>query len=193
MSGIRCPSCDVELLPEQINRDFAPCSNCHHRMQVALFPARFKGRSGGNEAETILTGDEASCFFHPEKKAAVSCERCGRFLCGLCDILLGEEHICSNCIESGRKKGKIQTLENKRTLHDRMALTLAVLPMFTVFLTLITAPWTLFISIRHRKSPGSLVRHSTWRFYVAGTLASLQIISWTIFLLDWTGAVKLDF
>lgn len=162
-------------------------------MQVTVFPARFQDRSAGTNAEAIMVDGEAGCFYHTEKKAVISCERCGRFLCGLCDILLGEEHICSNCIESGRKKGKIQTLENKRTLYDRMALTAALLPIISVFGTLVFAPYALYLSIRHRNTPGSLVRHTKWRFYVAGTVASLQILGWAIFFLDWTGALKMDF
>ncbi|MGB0578265.1 MAG: hypothetical protein ACPGVU_01060 [Limisphaerales bacterium] len=193
MIALRCPSCNLELSPEQLNRDYAPCGNCHRSIQLAIFPAQFKDHSRGNEAEAILTGDEASCFFHDAKKAVVSCERCGRFLCRLCDILLGEEHICSTCIETGRKKGKIKTLENQRTLYDRMAITAALLPIVTVFGTLVFAPYALYLAIRHRNTPGSLVRHGKWRFYLAGMLATLQIIGWILFFLDYSGVMKMDF
>jgi hypothetical protein len=45
---------------------------------------------------------EAACFFHGEKRAERSCERCGRFICALCDMPLGDKHVCPKCLDSSK-------------------------------------------------------------------------------------------
>ena len=133
--------------------------------------------------EHIVAEDEAGCFYHPGKKAAVPCAECGRFLCSLCDVELNGKHVCPTCIDSGRKKGKIKNLENHRTLYDDIALSLSIMPLIFFWLTLITAPVSLFMSIRYWKAPLSIIRRTKIKFIIAILLSSLQIAGWTFFFL----------
>lgn len=177
----KCDECGGANSAELINLSaFVTCRFCQKEIQKTVFPAFFRSLEIGLSSEQILTDSEAGCFFHSEKKASVACDGCGRFLCALCDIAVGEDHLCSPCIESGRNKGKIKTMENKRTRHDKVALSLAVLPLLLWPFTVITAPAALYTSIRYRKSPPSLVSPSRWRFSVAGILAVLQMIAWLV-------------
>ena len=124
---------------------------------------------------------ESGCFYHPQKKAVRPCDGCGRFLCGLCDCELQGRHFCPACLEAGRTKGKIQSLENQRTLYDSIALALAIYPVvlvFSIYFTIITAPMALFVAIRYWKSPLGILRRTKTRFVVAIILASLQIAGW---------------
>jgi hypothetical protein len=95
------------------------------------------------------------------------------------------EHFCPSCLEAGVTKGKIGRLENRRTRHDSIALTLAIAPMLFFYITLVTAPATLYVVIRHWKTPLSIVRRSRVRFVIAAVVALLQIAGWiaVIFLL----------
>ncbi len=122
---------------------------------------------------------EASCFYHPTKKAILPCESCGRFLCAICDVELNGQHICPSCLESGKKKGKLQQLENRRTRYDSIALAVAVFPAIMAWPSLLGAPIALYISIRYWKAPLSIVRRSRWRFVVAIILAIAEIGIWT--------------
>ena len=119
--------------------------------------------------------NEASCFFHPNKKAAVPCDICGRFLCSLCEIEFNGQHICSSCIESGKRKRKLTNLENRRVLHDNIALSLAIIPMIFVWPVIFTAPASIFISLRHWKSPASIIHRTKVRFIFAILLSSIQL------------------
>lgn len=161
--------------------DFAECSGCGGEVKVEIFPAYFKPVNRGQGGETIVVDGEASCFFHPNKRAQVSCESCGRFLCALCAIELNGKNLCPNCLESGQKKGKFVELENRRACHNNAALSLALVPLILCwFTTVVTAPIALFYALWYWKSPGSIIPHSKARLVIAIVISSLIIIGWVI-------------
>jgi hypothetical protein len=177
---IQCPKCRAWLLDGIFNQpELSPCPACGIPLQIEVFPALFRKINPGQSGEAILIESESSCFYHPQKKAARPCDSCGRFLCALCDCELNGRHFCPACLEAGKAKGKIKGLDHQRTLYDSIALTLAIAPLIIFYFTLITAPMTLFIAIRHWKSPLGLVRRSRYRFVIAILLALLQIAGWT--------------
>ena len=102
-----CPKCKTPLREDMLNREqLAPCPACAAPLQVQIFPALFRPLQMGRSGESLVLETESSCFFHPQKKAVVHCEGCGRFLCGLCDCELHGQHFCPQCLETGKKKGK---------------------------------------------------------------------------------------
>jgi hypothetical protein len=183
-SLIQCPQCRAWLMDGVFNQaEFAPCPACGAPLKIEIFPAMFRKINAGQSGETILVEGESSCFYHPQKKAVLPCDGCGRFLCALCDCPLDGRHFCPVCLESGRNKGKIQSLENQRTLHDSIALALAIYPMLIFYFTIITAPMALFVAIRYWKSPQSILRRTKIRYIVAIIIALLQIAGWaTLFI-----------
>jgi hypothetical protein len=166
--------------------EFAPCPACGVPLQVEVFPALFRETETGRSGEAILVEGESGCFYHPQKKAVLPCDGCGRFLCALCDCPLDGRHYCPACLETGKTKGKIQNLENERTLYDNIALSLTVIPMLIsclVYFTIITAPMALFVAIRYWKAPQSILRRTKIRFIAAIVISLLQIAGWaTLFI-----------
>ena len=181
---IQCPKCRAWLLIGFFNQsDMVPCQSCGTPLQVEVFPALFRKILPGQSAQAVLVEGESSCFFHPQKKAVVPCAGCGRFLCALCDCELNGQHFCPACLETGKSKGKIKTLENQRTRYDTIALGLAILPVLIFYLTIVTAPMTLFVAIRYWNAPQSIVRRTRFRFILAIIIALLQIAGWTAFFI----------
>ncbi|HTR42988.1 MAG TPA: hypothetical protein VMH87_15345 [Pseudomonadales bacterium] len=181
---IQCPACQAWLMGGPFNqREFGPCPACGVPLRGEVFPALFRKFSASQSGEAIIVEGESSCFYHPQKKAVLPCDSCGRFLCALCDCQLQGKHFCPTCLEAGRTKGKIKSLENQRTLYDSIALALAIYPLITVLLymiTVITAPMALFVAIRYWKAPLSIVRRTRIRFIVAILIALLTIAGWII-------------
>src|SRR6187549_347010 len=105
--SVRCSRCQA-LLPvaSYRNDEMVPCPSCSSALQVYAFPALFRPVEAGKTGDLVIVDGESSCFYHPEKKAVVTCSYCGRFLCALCDVDFNGEHLCPPCIESGKKKGK---------------------------------------------------------------------------------------
>jgi hypothetical protein len=180
-SALKCTNC-LTALQSVMNGE--PCPGCGDTLWVEVFPALFRAAAPPAEgSEPAVTEGEATCFYHPAKRAVLPCHSCGRFVCGLCDCELAGEHYCPVCLEIGKTKGRIRNLENRRTRYDSIALSLAVLPLVTVvfwFLTIVTAPVALFMAIRYWNAPLSIVQHSRLRFALAGVFALAEIGAWSI-------------
>ncbi|GAB4487747.1 MAG: hypothetical protein OHK006_17270 [Thermodesulfovibrionales bacterium] len=179
---IRCSTCHAPLPRQVFNTgDLAACPSCAAPTRVDVYPAYF-GRTASAPGEALSADDEAGCYYHPAKKALVHCSSCGRFLCGLCDVEFGEQHLCPACIETGRRKKKFLNLENRRTLHDSIALSLAILPLLLFWPTIVTAPMSLFLSVRNWNAPTSILPRTKIRFILAIVLSLAQVAGWILFV-----------
>ncbi|MGD9158289.1 MAG: hypothetical protein PVG39_07785 [Desulfobacteraceae bacterium] len=179
---IRCTNCGASLPDEALNSEsFNPCPICSTLIRADVFPAVNKKFTGEASGELLLMDDESSCFYHPNKQAVSACSQCGRFLCSLCDVDFNDQHMCISCIESGKKKGKISNLEDRRVRYDNATLGLAVLPLLIWPFTLLTAPLAVFLVFLYWNKPSGIIRKSRIRMVIAFILAGLQIAGWAIF------------
>lgn len=179
MSVLACTKCSTPLSSRYVNvAEPVGCPGCQAPLRAQVFPAFFREIQRGSAGELAIQEGQATCFYHPQKTAHVPCDACGRFICALCDVELHGEHLCPSCVEAGRRKGKIVTLENKRTLHDSVALSLALLPWIVWPVTIITAPAAIVYSIVMWKKPGSLAPRTKIRFVLAIVFAVLTLAGW---------------
>ena len=180
--SLSCTKCSTALIPSMLNaaKPLA-CPECGSLIQAEVFPAFFK-KILSAAAEDILADSQAGCFFHSQKKAVVSCESCGRFLCSLCDVEFSGKHVCPSCLEAGKSKRKIRNLETERVLYDSIALSIAILPMLMFFVTIVTAPVCIYYSLRHWKSPMSILPRTKVRFVFAILISVLQLGGWFLLL-----------
>jgi len=183
--ALHCPKCNTVLPDAVFNQDStAPCPGCNSPLLVQVFPALFRKPQEGKAGETILVEGEASCFYHPQKRAVIPCAACGRFLCALCDVELNDEHLCPVCLETGSRKGKLTQLETKRVLYDGSALMLALAPMVLFcfwWASLATAPAAVILGIRSLRQPQSILPRTRFRSYAAITLGLAQAGCWVLF------------
>lgn len=147
-----------------------------------VFPALYKEITEGSPAEALGMDNQASCYYHPDKKAVIPCSICGRFLCALCDVEFNGKHLCISCLENSGKNKKIRNLENNRVLYDSVALWVSILPILFIFITVVTAPLAIFMVFRYWKAPTSIVPRTKIRFIAAFIIAVLQIGGWTAFI-----------
>ena len=173
---ILCTECSSPVPAAYFNAQvFAACPSCNAQILVRAFPALFRPVQQGIVGERITDAGQAACFYHPNKTAHVPCEACGRFICALCDVELHGQHLCPACIESGRRKGALTTLESKRLLWDNIALSTAVLPplLSCGWLAIISSPAAILLAILGWRKPGSIAPRGKWRFVVAIIFALL--------------------
>jgi hypothetical protein len=182
-SSVSCPKCDA-VLPETFleGAELRPCPGCGRRLQVEAFPALFRPVAAGRFGEHILGDSEAGCFYHPDKRAVVPCANCGRFLCALCDVELDGQHLCPACLEAGQRKGELTQLENRRTLYDSAALTLALVPLLMWPVTLVTGPATVVLGIYAWNKPSSLIPRTKLRCILAILIGLVQTAGWGLLL-----------
>lgn len=147
---------------------------CRQRIEALVFPA-IAGARIGAQPHAVIGDSEASCFFHPESRAVIPCDECGRFLCSLCDIEIDGRHLCSKCFDSGVASSRLESAETQRTMYDTIALALATFPAMLFWPAFIGAPWALFLVIRRWRAPGSIVPRTRIRYYLAALLALGEI------------------
>lgn len=159
---------------------FHPCPQCNTRTRADLFNAFHRPDRQGQNGEQVKAQGEAECFYHPGKKAIVACSGCGRLLCALCEIPWDGSTLCARCLQAGRRKQQIQSLESGRTHYDSIALHLSFWPLLFYPFTLITAPAALFVVLRYWKVTKSIVPRSRFRHVLAFLLAGGQVAGWAL-------------
>jgi len=175
---LNCARCQAPL-PNYffVATTLMPCPSCGAEIRVRAFPALFRSQPAPVEGDLTVAG-EAGCFYHPEKRAVVTCHLCGRFLCALCNVDFKNQNWCPGCLEASSRKRKGIDFENHRVLYDSIALAFAIFPfLFLFWPSLIGAPVALYISIRHWKSPGSILPRTKVRFVIAILLALGQLVA----------------
>lgn len=183
---VKCPNCTYPLDAELYNQttDLIECNSCHSKITVQALPALY--RKVVKSAEGLKAQlDDAVCFYHAKKKAEQLCNDCGRFLCGLCTLPIGEELLCSSCLELRRKQefGQHQ-LKPRQMRYDKLAIGLTIIPLIIYFpITIITAPAALFISIRFWRKKLEFAPGMRGRMVFSLIFSSLLIIGW-IFLIS---------
>lgn len=175
--ALHCHRCQTPLPVEPgALQAVESCPLCEAGLRVTLFPAWTRPPEAAVEAQPILESGEAACFFHPQKRAAVPCDRCGRFLCALCDFPLEGRHLCAGCVESGAKQNEIGALERNRVRWDQVVWYLLVGPLLVGFWPApLCAPAALVIALVKLKSPPSLVSRSRMSL-IAGIVVALAEI-----------------
>lgn len=86
------------------------CPQCRIPLRISVFPAATQSETSPATGTPASPG-EAVCFNHESRRAVVPCDRCGRFLCALCDLFIGDVHYCPACLEYGLQKGRSNILE----------------------------------------------------------------------------------
>lgn len=183
---ISCAKCEVPL-PSDAHGIPEFCPNCRRACAGFTFPAALTTTGEIQKpTEGVNLLGEASCFYHDSKRAILSCDGCGRYLCDSCQADWLGKTLCLGCIHTQREVKGAGEFQSKVTLYDNVALALLALPFVTfiygVFLVLFTAPVSLYLVIRHRNASRGIVPRGKWRLILAGVLS-------TVFILGWVGVV----
>ena len=158
-----------------------PACACEH--ELYLFPALTRFDQIDLAGKIQASEGEASCLYHPSKRAAHICDGCGALVCDLCDMLVAKLHLCPTCFEKGLTQKKATPLKkNEAMLYDGIALGLALLPCSLIFwwAFFLSSPAALFISFRYWNAPGSIIRRSKVRFVLAILLSLLSLLLFII-------------
>lgn len=185
---VLCPGCSGDVARIETDTGWQSCPFCGKRLQIRLWRTLRQ-----NTSAAAAMPDQATCFFHPDKAFQACCQRCGRFVCALCDLQLGAEHVCPTCFERGRGDsglagGKAEW-RHRDVLYDSIAVALGwgwviVWPVIVAAL-----PIAIFLHVKYRKAPRAyLVPRSGWRFWVAyiGFAWIPLLIIFLIYLPRWT-------
>lgn len=177
MGYVVCGACAFPIPPQNWNAGGAvPCPVCARNVEVLMFAAAARPHVD-DAPEPVVTAEEASCYYHAGSRAAVPCDACGRFLCGLCDIPFEAGHYCPQCFEQGKDEALERATISERVNFDSIGLALVTLPMLLCWLPLITTPVALFFAIRSWNQPSLVIERSRWRQWLTLGIAAVQLIA----------------
>jgi len=180
---IACPNCKTIQPVGSINTgSLNACPACHTPLRIDVFNAFLRSGEEGETAETVLEQGQAECYQHPGKLAVAPCSVCGRLLCPVCRVEMDGRDLCMSCLQSGRDKRKISTLQNKCILYDSIAINLSTWPAMMVFPMPLTAPAAIYFCIRHWRTPSHILPKKQLKNILAFLMASGQIALMLFFL-----------
>lgn len=181
-STIRCNNCQLRLPVYEAGSHDITCKGCRTVNHVYAYPALWV-KPVDAPTQTLQAGSEqASCFYHEENLADVACDYCGRFICSLCAIDMGQKILCPGCIEKSDQhemdSDDVDLLKSY-IRYDRKALQMSLIPLG------VTAFVALYYIFRYCTKPVSMLSKPklTWVFatlFALAQLAGIALLCWFI-------------
>jgi hypothetical protein len=105
--GPQCPRCDAVLPSDAISSGTITCPSCGVPFEATAFqpPVRPERRAMAIAGAGPDGGN--ACATHPLNAATTSCQRCGLFICTLCEMSISAGTFCPNCFDRIREEGTV--------------------------------------------------------------------------------------
>lgn len=135
-SGPQCPRCAMPLPPESLRTGQVDCRYCHGVFEATAFEA--PQRLTVAQVQLAGAGPEAdaACAIHARNLAVTSCQRCGLFICALCDMNIGTGSYCPPCFERVRAEGELRPAARRYRDYAGMARTAVIVGLLFSFMFL---------------------------------------------------------
>jgi hypothetical protein len=129
-AGPSCPHCQAPLDMARLMTGMQRCGACAESFQAARFAAPVRKAAVRGVAETAGDGGTA-CASHPGNASTSNCQRCGVFMCSLCEIDADEMKLCPACFDRLSAEGALASTRTSFRDYGRQAgmLALAGVPL----------------------------------------------------------------
>jgi len=172
LSLIRCDRCGAPVEFGAWNTGVFTSCPCGAKLYARAYPKLVTPLAAGHGGADRAGDEQSCCFHHPQKQAAVACEICGRFLCDLCDLAVGEAHVCGQCYWQAMRESNDPRFCPRRATYDQAALALACIP--------VTAPLGVYYALRHWNSPASVLGVRRWLLTTAAIVGAVGTVFWGV-------------
>ena len=103
------------------------CTYCNRPFEATVFHPREAHHRAVQVVTDTPDGVAAACANHAGNAAVTNCQRCGLFICALCDLNVGEGSFCPTCFDRARSQGSLATRYRN---YATMATSTAILGIF---------------------------------------------------------------
>lgn len=174
--GITCPYCKGPLEHETLVSGTVICPHCGSDFEAVRFdPPQRKVRV----LELAAAGPEGGhpCANHPGNVAVTNCDRCGAFICGLCQIDADKMRLCPPCFDRLSSEGALESARLTFRDFGGLASTSAVAGCILYIFALAFGPLTIYYGIkglRQKKQMGE--REGIAGIWVAMAIGLIETI-----------------
>lgn len=154
-TGPQCPHCAAALDLAALRAALMECPSCTRAFEATPFQAVDRTHAPVQVVTETPEGVAAACANHARNASVTSCQRCGLFICALCDINVGDGSYCPSCFDRIRNEGALQARYRD---YATMSLSAAVVGLLCVFIPI--GPFTVYwaykgIQQRRREGRGA--------------------------------------
>lgn len=153
--GPQCPICKTPLQPESVRTGTIRCGSCLREFEGTAFQPREVQHASVEVVTETPDGVAAACANHARNAAVSSCNRCGLFICTLCEMNVGGATYCPSCFDFTRNAGTLQGGGKRFRDFATMAVTAAVVGLFCAFPVAPFAVYWAIKGIRQRREEGT--------------------------------------
>lgn len=128
------------------------CFSCGRSFEATPFRAVEQRHDPVHAVTATPDGVAAACANHARNAAVTSCQRCGLFICALCEMNLGDRSHCPSCFDRIRTEGTLQTRYRD---YATMSVSAAVIGLLCMSLPI--GPFVIYWAykgIRQRRNEG---------------------------------------
>lgn len=175
-AGPQCPRCGVTLILASLQQGETICERCQGFFEATIFHPPERRRPQVVET-VVVAGPEGAnaCANHTRNAAVTSCQRCGLFICSLCDMNVGAGSYCPTCFDLVRAEGKLKAAPRKYRDYASIARLTAVLGLLAYFAWPLVGAIALYFvpkGFRQRREQG----RSGAGMVIVGILAVAEIL-----------------
>jgi hypothetical protein len=148
--GPHCPRCRAPVPEPWLTNGQVICPECGGDFEATIFsPAERK-----TEATRII--DEAPeganlCANHARNAAVTSCQRCGLFICSLCEMNVGSGSYCPACFSKLHTAGALGDAARRYRDFTLLARSAAILGLLMWFLSMPLGAVAMYWALKGRK------------------------------------------
>jgi ribosomal protein L37AE/L43A len=132
--GPECPRCEA-LLGDAIGTGSIICPSCGSTFEATAFNPPQRRMQIVEVAQSGPEGANA-CANHERNTAVTSCQRCGLYICSLCDMNVGSGSYCPSCFDRVRTEGTLAAATTRFKDYGSMARVAAVAGFLFMFMFL---------------------------------------------------------
>jgi hypothetical protein len=145
--GPTCPHCEAPLDLGRLMTGLQRCAVCGRPFQAARFAAPVRPVAVKAMIEAAGEGGTA-CASHPGNASTSNCQRCGVFMCSLCEIDADEMKLCPACFDRLSAEGALASTRTTFRDYGRQASTLALAGVPLMAFGVVLGPAAAFYGIR---------------------------------------------